>query len=138
MKKLTLLLLVAIICASTACSKSDSSIPESPRTSVPKEVEGSWMYGNFSMTEYWDQFPGDYIGNGVEVAFAFTFNADGTFTQYFTAGSVLNGIRTYQQSVSKGTVEIDPVAQVIKTHTSHVHYRKTEGTQVKEDRDLAR
>src|SRR4051794_24028939 len=136
MKKLTLLFLVAIVCATMACSKSDSNTPEGPRTNVPKELEGNWMFGNFSMTEYWDQYPGDYIGNGLELAFAFTFNADGTFTQYFTGSSVMNGVQTYQQSVSKGTVEIDPINKVIKTHTSHVHYRRTVGRQVEEDRDL--
>jgi hypothetical protein len=138
MKKLTFLLIVAVVCVATACSKSDSNTPEGPRTNVPKEVEGNWMYGNFSMTEYWNQYPGDYIGQGFEIAFAFTFNVDGTYTEYFTSSYVTNGVRTYLQSVSKGMVEINPAIKEIKTHTSHVHYRKTVGRQVEEDRDLNR
>src|SRR4051794_33139974 len=136
MKRLTLLLIVATLCATVACSKSDSNSPEGPRTNVPGEVQGNWMFGNFSMTEYWDQYPGDYIGPGFEIAFAFTFNADGTYAEYFTSSYVTNGVRTYLQSVTKGTVEVDPSAKVIKTHAAKVHYRKTVGRQVEEDRDM--
>src|SRR3954463_12856075 len=109
MKKLTLLLMVVLVSATVAYSKPYTDNTDSTRTSVSEEVQGNWMCGHFSMTEYWSQNPVEYIGNGVEYAFAFTFNADGTYTQYFTAGTVTNGVRTYQQSVAKGTVEIDPV-----------------------------
>ncbi len=136
MKKLILLLMVAIVSASAAYSKPYALNPDSSRTSASEEVKGKWMCGHFSMTEYWSQNPVEYIGNGVEYAFAFTFNADGTYTQYFTAGSVTNGVRTYQQSVAKGTVEIDPVSKAIKTHATQVHYRRTVGKQIVEDRDL--
>src|SRR3954454_9504978 len=133
MKKLTLLLVVAIVCATIACSKSNSNVPEGPRTNVPDEIEGTWMHGEFSMIDYWEQYPGHYIGPGLEMAFAFTFNADGTYTQYFPSGAVMNGVQTYQQSVTKGTLEVDPITKVIKTHASKVHYRRMEGRQVKED-----
>lgn len=136
MKRLTLLLMIAIVALAVACSKSDSGIPDSPRTDVPGEIRGNWMNGNFSMTEYWSQDPADYIGNGFEAAFAFTFNADGTYTQYFTAGTVTGGVQTYQQSVTHGTVEVDPGAKIIKTHASSSHYKRTVGGQVVEDRDM--
>jgi len=136
MKKLILLFIVVVASATVACSKSGSDNPNTPRTEVPTEMQGSWMNGYFSMTEYWDQYPGDYLGNGFEAAFAFTFNADGTFTQYFSAGYVANGVQYYQQSVSKGTVEIDPATQVLKTHTTTVHYRRWEGGNKVEDRDM--
>ena len=136
MKKLILLLMVAMVSATFAYSRSHTGNPDSSRTSVAEEVKGNWMCGHFSMTEYWSQNPVEYIGNGLEYAFAFTFNADGTYTQYFTAGSVINGVRTYQQSVAKGKVEIDPVNKAIKTHALQVHYRRTVGKQIVEDRDL--
>jgi len=138
MKKLTLLLMIALISAMVSCSKSGSDVPDTPRTDVPSELRGNWMFGSFSMTEYWSQDPSEYLGPGVEIAFAFTFNADGTFTAYFTAGTVMNGVQTYQQSVSKGTVEVDAANKVIKTHTSQVHYRRTVGGQVAEDRDMGK
>jgi hypothetical protein len=138
MKQLILLLAVALTLTITACSKSDADNPNSPRTDVPAELRGNWMFGNFSMTEYWSQNPGEYIGNGLEYAFAFTFNADGTYTQYFTSGSVSSGVQTYQQSVTNGTVEVDAVSKVIKTHPSKAHYRRTVDGQVAEDRDLSK
>lgn len=136
MKKLTFLLMIALVSAMISCSKSNADVPNTPRTDVPAEIRGNWMHGFFSMTEYWSQDPSEYLGPGVEMAFAFTFNADGTFTQYFTAGTVMNGVQTYQQSVSKGTVEVDAVNKMIKTHATQVHYRRTVGGQVAEDRDM--
>jgi len=133
-----LLLGVAILSATVACtkSKSEPDILNGPRTEVPSELTGNWMYGFFSMTEYWSQNPGDYLGNGLEFAFAFTFNADGTYTQYFTSSSVTSGVVTYQQSVSEGTVEVDPVSKTINTHPFKAHYKKTTNGQVEEERNL--
>ena len=81
MKKLTLLFTVLIAVATISCSKSSSNPrdPDSPQTTVPAELRGNWMYGNFSMTEYWSQDPEDYLGNGLEFAFAFTFSIEATF-----------------------------------------------------------
>src|SRR5688572_31340707 len=112
MKKILLLLAAVTVLTTSACEKdeSDRDIPnDSPRTSVPAEIEGSWMYGNFSMTEYWSQDPYSYLGNALQFAIAFEFEANGTYTQYFTSSNVMGGVTTYQQSVTKGTVEVDPV-----------------------------
>ena len=119
----------------TACKKEKlDRIPDSlPRTEVPGEVQGSWMYGYFSMTEYWSRDPSTYVGNAFEMAFAFTFNADGTYKQYFTSAV---GGTTYIQSVTDGTVEIDPETKTIKTHPYKAHYRKTQNGRVVEERDL--
>jgi hypothetical protein len=136
MKKLTLFLTVAA--TMIACSKSSSKpdMPETPRTEVPQELRGNWMYGDFSLTDYWSQDPSEYLGNGLELAFAFTFNADGTYTQYFTSSAVTAGGVTYQQSVSKGTVEVNSTSQTIITHVSEAHYKRTTNGQVVEERDL--
>ena len=138
MKKLTLLFTALIAVATISCSKSSSNPrnPDSPQTTVPTELRGNWMYGNFSMTEYWSQDPEDYLGNGLEFAFAFTFNADGSYTQYFTSGSVTTGIVTYQQSVTKGTVEVNETSKTIITHPTKAHYKRTSNRQVVEERDL--
>ena len=94
------------------------------------------MHGNFSLTEYWSQDPSEYLGNGLELAFAFTFNADGTYTQYFTSSAVTAGVVTYQQSVSKGTVEVKSASQTIITHVTQAHYKRTSNGNVAEERDL--
>jgi hypothetical protein len=141
MKKILLLLTAITVLTTSACekNKSDLDIPEdSPRTSVPAEVEGNWMYGNFSMTEYWSQDPYSYLGNALQFAIAFKFEANGTYTQYFTSSSVLGGVTTYQQSVTKGTVKVDPVTKTIKTHPHTAHYKRTRNNQVVEERDLSK
>jgi len=96
------------------------------------------MYGNFSMTEYWNQNPGDYLGNALQFAIAFKFNADGTYEQYFTSSSVSLGITTYQQSVTKGTMVLDEATKTIKTYACSAHYKRTKSGQTVEERDLAK
>jgi hypothetical protein len=84
-----------------------------PRTNVPAEAQGLFMYGNFSATEYWSQNPSDYLGNGLTMAMAFKFAPGGTYEQYFTSSSVLGGVVTYQQAVTKGTVEFNEADQTL-------------------------
>lgn len=140
MKKSILLLAVVIATATMACSKSSSKPggEDGPKTNVPAELTGNWMYGNFSMTEYWSQDPSEYLGNGLEFAFAFTFNPNGTYTQYFTASSVMGGVITYQQSVTQGTMEVNTATKSFITHPSKAHYKRTVNGQVAEERDLGK
>lgn len=143
MKRIFFLLIIGSSFLATACEKSGTDttggIPSNmPRTEVPVALRGGWMYGNFSMTEYWSQNPSDYLGNALQFAIAFQFNADGTYTQYFTSSSVVAGIRTYQQSVTVGTVEVDLAAKTIKTHPYNAHYKRTQNNQTLEERDLAK
>src|SRR3954447_19355553 len=113
MKKSVLLLVIVAVIAATSCKKEASNpnepIPSnSPHTDVPSTIRGNWMMGSFSMTEYWDQNPADYLGNALEIAIAFSFNEDGTYTQYFSSSYVILGQTNYQQAVTKGTIEVDP------------------------------
>lgn len=96
------------------------------------------MYGNFSLTEYWSQNPEDYLGNALEFAIAFDFNSNGTYEQYFTSSSVSSGITTYQQSVTKGTVEVNEANGSIITHAYSAHYKRTRNGQSIEERDLSK
>lgn len=117
-------------------SSGSTACPENPRTSISAALQGGWMYGYFSMTEYWSQNPSDYIGNGFEFAIAFKFNADGTYEQYFTSSTVSGGVRTYQQSVSKGTAVLDEANKTLKTYACSAHYKRTRNNQTVEERDL--
>ena len=123
----------------SACKKDkDNAIPSNlPRTDVPTQLQGSWMYGYFSMTEYWAQNPATYLGNGFEVAIAFKFFPNGTFEQYFTSSTVTAGVKTYHQSFSKGTVEVNVAASTFTTHCASSHYKRTQNGITVEDRDLA-
>lgn len=107
-----------------------------PRTNVPASLQGNWMYGYFSMTEYWSQNPAEYIGNGFQFAIAFKFNTNGTYEQYFTSSTVSGTVVTYRQSVTKGTVEIDEPAQTIITHANTAHYKETTNGRTIQERDL--
>ncbi|HEX2608734.1 MAG TPA: hypothetical protein VHK91_15230 [Flavisolibacter sp.] len=121
----------------SACKKDDQAeAGNSPRTEVPAALQGSWMYGNFSTTEYWSQSPDSYLGNALEFAIAFTFEKDGIYTQYFTSRNVSGGVTSYQQSVTRGTVEIDPEQHTIRTHPNKAHYKRTRNGSVIEERDL--
>lgn len=141
MKKIVLLTSVVFITLLSACQKKNNSTGSVygnlPRTEVPASLQGKWMYGNFSLTEYWSQNPADYLGNALQYAIAFKFNPDGTFEQYFTSSSVSSGIVTYQQSVTKGTVEVDAAGGKIVTHAYSAHYKRTRSGQTVEERDLA-
>jgi len=145
MKKLLLLLTLATFIGATACEKDtiDPQVPGDitsglPHTKVPADLKALWMYGNFSTTEYWSQNPSTYVGNALQFAIAFKFEENGTYTHYFTSSSVLGGISTYQQSVTKGTVEIDVASKTIKLHPASAHYKRTRSNQVLEERDLAK
>ena len=105
MKKLiSCLLLLATL---SSCKK-DNPVPSpitdpTPTSYVPSEVLGQWLYGTFSMSEFWS-YDGSYLGNAFELSVAFTFSADGHYEQ-FVASSVNNyGCRSDGFSYFKGTV----------------------------------
>jgi hypothetical protein len=108
-----------------------------PKTEVPMSIQGSWMFGNFSMTEYWSQDPSTYAGNALQLAIAFKFNDNGTYEQYFTSGTTTGTGQTYQQSVTKGTIEVNASAGTITTHAHATRYRRTVNGKIAEDRDLS-
>ena len=138
MKKTFLFTLLLLTLALVSCEKeSDGSMPDDlPRTSVPAELRGTWMFGQFSMTEYWSQNPSSYMGNAFSIAMAFRFFENGTYEQYFTASVTGGGGNTFQQSVTKGTVEVNEATGTIKTHPYQSHYKRTRGTTVLEERDM--
>ena len=77
--------------------------PDTPAGNVPSEAVGKWMYGTFSMSEFW-AYDGSYVGNAFELSVAFNFNADGTYEQYFAAQTNDWSCSTQSFSYFKGTV----------------------------------
>ncbi len=142
MNKIILITLFAINGLLGSCQKEKTSQSENygngPRTNVSSAMQGNWMYGNFSMTEYWSQNPSEYIGNGFEMAIAFKFYANGNYEQYFTSKTVSAGIVTYHQSLTKGSVEINENTKTIVTHAHSAHYKQTKNGQTMVDRDLSK
>ncbi|GAB3521583.1 hypothetical protein [Emticicia fontis] len=138
MKKLIVTIAVLFSALLISCEVDDikAEYGRGPKTEVPMSIQGSWMFGNFSMTEYWSQEPASYTGNALQLAIAFKFNDNGTFEQYFTSGITSNTSQTYQQSVTKGTIEIDASAKTITTHAYSSKYRRTVNGKIVEDRQL--
>lgn len=142
----SLLIAAAVLLSATtgACQSSKNRTGNraictgNPRSEVPASLRGNWMYGNFSMTEYWSQNPSSYLGNALQYAIAFKFNADGTYEQYFTSSAVMGGVVTYQQSVTKGTVVVDAANGTIQTYPCSSHYKRTKGGRTVEERDMQR
>ena len=142
MKKTLLIMALLATLTAIACKKNksddDDDVVSGPHTDVPAELQGNWMYGNFSMTEYWSQNPSGYLGNALEFAIAFKFTGNGGYEQYFTSSSVIGGVTTYQQSVTKGTVVVDEINKTIITYPAKAHYKRTRNGQTPEERDLAK
>ncbi|MBA4850366.1 hypothetical protein [Emticicia sp. BO119] len=138
MKKLfvTITLLVSSLLMGCEVNEIKAEYGNGPKTEVPMGIQGSWMFGQFSMTEYWSQDPATYTGNALQLAIAFKFNDNGTYEQYFTSGSTTSTGQTYQQSVTKGTIEVNASARTITTHAYASKYRRTVNGKVVEDRQL--
>ena len=144
MKKITLIIVflsAAIVGFSqkkTNVSYKPSNVATGIEKTIPEEIKGTWMYGNFSTTEYWSTAPRNYLGNALTFAIAFTFNADGTYEHYFTSSSVLAGSTIYHQSVTKGTFKVDESTKSITTTPLSSHYKRTKMGITEEDRDLTK
>lgn len=132
-----LLSCTAFMCSCDKDSPSGSDpYGDGPRTEVAPALRGTWMYGNFSLTEYWSQNPEEYIDNAYSIAIAFKFNANGTYEHYFTYKSYIGGVATYHQSVTKGIVVVDEANKTITTHAKSARYKQTKNGRTVEDRDL--
>lgn len=105
-------------------------------STVSTAVQGTWMYGHFSLTEYWSTSPRTYLGNAFTFAVAFSFKADGTYEQYFTSGVNNYGVSTFHQSVTKGTYKVDEATNTISTLPASSHYKRTSLGRTEEDRDM--
>lgn len=141
MRTIILIVLITTCALMGSCEKDKTNSTdvygEGPRTGIPVSLEGNWMYGMFSMTEYWSQNPADYIGNAFEMAIAFKFYAKGTYDQYFTSKTVSGGLVTYHRSVTKGTVVLNEADKTITIYAKSAHYKQTRNGVTTEDRDLA-
>lgn len=136
------LLCAALLTAAAAFCQTKSKKPVLPKpvaataATTLSPVAGTWMYGNFSLTEYWTTSPRTYLGNAFTFAVAFKFNANGTYEQYFTSGVNNYGISTYHQSVTKGTYKMDEATATLSATPVSSHYKRTSLGRTEEDRDM--
>lgn len=141
MRKIILLLAITSSAFVGACKKEKANGSDEygngPRTDIPASLQGNWMHGSFSMTEYWSQNPADYLGNALELAMAFHFHANGNYEQYFTFRTVSGGVTSYHQSVTKGTAVLNETNKTIITYAQKARYKQTRNGTTIENRDLS-
>ncbi|SDK97317.1 hypothetical protein SAMN05421823_10432 [Catalinimonas alkaloidigena] len=103
LKTWSLLGVVALGLMLSSCIEDDPA-PQTPRSEVPAKMQGQWMYGTFSMTDFW-KYDGSYVGNAFELAVAFDFKKNGEIEMYFMSSSAYYNCRTQAFTYEKGTVE---------------------------------
>lgn len=88
---------------------------------IPKELVGEWQYGTASMTEIWDKPTNTFLGNSFELSVRFHFKADGTYEEYFVAGSrMIGSCRINIFNISYGTLQYDAATKRITTIPNRV------------------
>jgi len=119
MKKL-LFALSSLLLFSTGC-ETDSVV--APSGHVPSEAVGQWMYGSFSMSDFWS-YNGAYQGKPFELAVVFDFKNNGTYEQYFVASTMdYSSCRTEAFTYEKGTVKFDEADGSFTTKATEGRYR---------------
>ncbi|WP_266366551.1 hypothetical protein [Tellurirhabdus rosea] len=120
MKKI-LAVLLSLALFTTSCKK-DGSVPE-PQGNTPSQAVGQWMYGSFSMSEFWS-YDGRYQGKPFELAVMFHFKSNGTYEKYFVASTRdYSGCQTQAFSSEKGRVKFDEDNGSFTTTPSEGTYR---------------
>ncbi len=112
MMKKFLLMLVVVATMLTSCDwfkkkKNDPlpAVPPGEKSEIPEALKGKWMYGNFSMTEFWNQ--GTYLGNAFETSVCFNFIPGGNYEFYLAASSTYYYCTTQAYTFKKGTVKFN-------------------------------
>ena len=104
MKKLIIILMAVITLASCKKDEIDPGIGSPDFSEAPDEMVGQWLYGTFSMTEFWG-YDGSYQGNAFEMSVAFDFTDNGEYEMYFIAVANNYGCRTEGFTYTKGYVD---------------------------------
>jgi hypothetical protein len=122
MKTKHLLLLFCLVFFASCTIDDESDKPSTPKKDVPAEYAKSWLYGTFSMSEFWSH-SGEYLGNAFELSVAFKFTPDGNFEKYFVAQSRNYSCVTQAFTFAKGTVVFDEAAKTFTIYPTEGRYR---------------
>ncbi|MBO0930259.1 hypothetical protein [Fibrella aquatilis] len=99
--------LLGFVLITTSCKKdgaADVQPGSNPGGSLPTAVVGKWMYGSFSMADFWT-YNGTYAGKPFELAVVFDFKANGTYEKYFVSSARDYSCRTEAFTYEKGIVK---------------------------------
>ena len=116
-------ILLSIAALSSGCKKDDSALEPGVGGKTPSEAVGKWMYGSFSMSDFWS-YNGQYQGKPFELAVVFDFKTNGTYEKYFIASTKdYIGCKTEAFSYEKGRVSFDEAEGTFTTTPVEGNYR---------------
>lgn len=128
MKKLwfgiSIILLLSVAAISTSCKKDGNILPGEPTGGhVDADAIGRWMYGSFSMGDFWS-YNGTCAGKPFELAVVFDFKSNGTYEKYFIASTRdYSNCRTEAFTFEKGRVDFNEANGSLKTTPAEGKYR---------------
>ncbi|QJW90535.1 hypothetical protein HNV11_14685 [Spirosoma taeanense] len=114
--------LFAILSLSIACTPNSDRIDPAIQSNVPGDVSGKWMWGTFSMSNFWG-YDGSYQGKPYEQAFVLDFKPNGEFEEYVINSTTSYSCRTEAFSYFKGKVKFNEAEQSFTLTPSSGNYR---------------
>lgn len=104
--------ITAVVVTLAACGGGDSTGPgavvdDTPRTDVPSELAGDWLYGSISPTNFWNDHTGTYSGNAYGFSDYVMLEADGSYKRYIYIYTEYYGCRTQSYTYHVGTVTVN-------------------------------
>jgi hypothetical protein len=116
-----LLFLILPALLTLACKKSDDFDPAT-QSKAPTEVAGKWMWGTFSMSNFWT-YDGQYAGKPFEQALVFDFKPNGEYEEYVINAVNSYGCKTEAFTYFKGKVKFDEDEQSFTITPTSGNYR---------------
>jgi hypothetical protein len=90
--------------------------------SVPAGLDGNWVQGTFSLTNFW-AYDGSYAGNASEQSNVFVFKPNGEYEQYFVMVQRMYNCKTEAYTYKKGTVTFNEADGSFTVTPSSGNYR---------------
>lgn len=119
--------MLALVMLSVSCKKSadgPKGIDNStPRTNVPTAMQGQWLSGTFSMSEWWSYDGTQYEGNPYERSVAFNLSPNGDAEFYLAVATYNGACRTEGFTYQKGTVAFNEAAHSFTFYPQQGNYR---------------
>ncbi|NID12888.1 hypothetical protein [Fibrivirga algicola] len=113
--------LLAVAALTTSCKTNSRDVL--PGGSVDAQAVGKWMYGSFSMSDFWS-YDGRNLGKPFELAVVFDFKASGTYEKYFVAAAQdYSSCRTEAFTYEKGRVDFNEAERSFTTTPTEGQYR---------------
>ena len=120
MKKYLFFILTSAALA-ISCTKTEQIDP-AVQSKTPSEVAGKWMWGTFSMSNFWS-YDGQYAGKPYEQSLVFDFKANGEYEEYVINSVSSYSCKTEAFSYFKGKVKFDEAEKSLTITPTEGNYR---------------